>query len=67
VESPKESPLAMEIDQSPTSLGATCSPPNKDKDLVIITHKEAPKEISLLNKAEKIKVMVKDHIFSTVE
>jgi hypothetical protein len=64
VKSLKESPSAMEIDQSPTSSGATRStPPNKDNDLVIITHKEAPKEeTSLLSKAEKIKVMVKDHV-----
>ncbi|PLW51563.1 hypothetical protein PCANC_15219, partial [Puccinia coronata f. sp. avenae] len=64
VDPPKERSSAMEIDQSPISLGATHSPPtSKDDDLVIITHQENPTDkISLLSKTDQVRVMVKDHV-----
>ena len=64
VDPPKERSSAMEIDQSPISSGATHSPPtSKEDDLVIITHKDQPsEEISILNKEDQVRLMVKDHV-----
>ncbi|PLW55253.1 hypothetical protein PCANC_10525 [Puccinia coronata f. sp. avenae] len=64
VDPPKERSLAMEIDQSPISSGATHLPPtSKDNDLVIITHQEnLTDKISLLSKSDQVRVMVKDHV-----
>ncbi|PLW34176.1 hypothetical protein PCASD_13318 [Puccinia coronata f. sp. avenae] len=65
VEPPNDHSTAMEVDQSPTSSGATPSRPKplKEDDLIIITHKDRPSnEISLLNKEDQVRVMVKDHV-----
>ncbi|PLW37236.1 hypothetical protein PCANC_18603 [Puccinia coronata f. sp. avenae] len=65
VEPPSNHSTAMEVDQSPTSSGATPSRPKplKEDDLIIITHKDRPSnEISLLNKEDQVRVMVKDHV-----
>ncbi|PLW31732.1 hypothetical protein PCANC_22489, partial [Puccinia coronata f. sp. avenae] len=65
VEPPNDHSTAMEVDQSPTSLGATPSRPKplKEDDLIILTHKDRPSdEISLLNKEDQVRVMVKDHV-----
>ncbi|PLW28813.1 hypothetical protein PCANC_25186, partial [Puccinia coronata f. sp. avenae] len=66
VDPPNDHSTAMEVDhQSPTSSGATPSRPKtlKEDDLIIITHKDRPNdEISLLNKEDQVRVMVKDHV-----
>ncbi|PLW43702.1 hypothetical protein PCASD_08313, partial [Puccinia coronata f. sp. avenae] len=65
VEPPNDHSTAMEVNQSPTSSGATPSRPKplKEDDLIIITHKDRPSdEISLLNKEDQVRVMVKDHV-----